>query len=190
MPYYVLDFLPLSKIARYVQSLIQKTQKLDSKNVKRLDTNETHIASNKGETVIQGPLILMYDKQGVPVLRLKMGYDAESAAFVNQLMNASGEITYYVDSNGNLVVERGTFKGSITIGTGNDVFKAGNEGIWLGHAEYALAPFRVSKDGTAVATNLTAVGGIIKGGSFRNADETMEVSFSGNEFRIGEVGAS
>lgn len=146
--------------------------KLDSKNVGRLDTNETVIKSKDGETHISGPLLLMYDKQGTPVLRLKMGYDAASLNFVYQLMNAAGDITVNIDSNGDLTVERGTFKGSITIGTGNNVFKADSNGIYLGNAVFASAPFRVAMDGSATATSLTVIGGSITGSSITGSTIT------------------
>jgi hypothetical protein len=152
--------------------------RLDSKNVGRLDTNETVIKSKNGETHISGPLLLMHDAQGTPVLRLKMGYDAASTNFVHQLMNAAGEITVSLDSNGDLVVERGTFKGSITIGTGDNVFKADSNGIYLGNAVYADAPFRVSMAGGARFTNLTVIGGSITGGTITGG--TFRTSLPGN----------
>lgn len=159
-----------------LEALNWMMSKLDSRNVKRLDTNETHIASKDGETVISGPLLLMYDKQGVPVLRVKMGYDADSLDFVFQLMNATGDITIDIDSNGNITVERGTFKGSITIGSGNNVFKADSNGIYLGHAVFASAPFRVAMDGSAVVTNITIIGG-----TFKTADDGNDrIVFDGN----------
>ncbi|MEN6313261.1 MAG: hypothetical protein ABFD25_03315 [Clostridiaceae bacterium] len=135
---------------------------LDSDNVKKLNTNKTSIRSNNGETEIDGPLLIMKDKQETPVIRLKMGYDIDSLDFVYQLMNAVGDVTVNIDSGGNLTVERGTFKGSITIGTNNNVFKAdGATGIWLGHTDFASAPFKVGLDGAATATNLAITGGSI-----------------------------
>lgn len=112
-----------------------------------------------------------------------MGYDPASLDFVYRLMNADGDVTVNIDSSGNLTVERGAFKGSITIGTDTNVFKAdGATGIWLGHADFASAPFKVGIDGAATATNLTVVGGIISGstisgGKFENASGTgwMEI---------------
>jgi len=153
-----------------VQQLQWILQHLDSSNVTRLDTSRTVIRSNAGETQIDGPLLVMKDKQGTPVIRLLMGYDSASLDFVYQLMNAAGDITVDIDSSGNLTVERGTFKGSITIGTGNNVFKAdGATGIWLGHADFASAPFKVGIDGSATATNLTIVGGVITGSTIQTA---------------------
>jgi hypothetical protein len=72
--------------------------KLDSRNVKRLDTNETHISSADGETVIQGPLLLMYDKQNPPVLRLQLGYDSSTGNFTFMLMDVDGNVTLGLNS--------------------------------------------------------------------------------------------
>jgi hypothetical protein len=143
---------------------------LDSSNVKNVVTESTSIRSRHGETTIQGPLLIMKDKQGTPVVRLKMGYDKASTDFVYQLMNAAGDITVNIDSNGDLTVERGTFKGSITIGTGNNVIKAnGTDGLWVGHADFVSAPFRVNLAGGVTATNLTVVGGTITGATIQTA---------------------
>lgn len=87
------------------------TSKLSSKNVKRLDTNETVIKSKNGETYINGPTLEMKDSDGT--LRLKQGWDVEELLFVFKLYNTLGLITVDIDSNGELVVEKGTFKGDI-----------------------------------------------------------------------------
>jgi hypothetical protein len=102
-------------------------RKLDSKNVKRLFTEECDIASTEGETQIKGPLILMYDKQDPPVLRRKIGYDPDSSLFVDEWYNPLGVLTAYIDTNGKLIVVDGEFKGTIDIGSGNfTVDAAGN----------------------------------------------------------------
>jgi len=164
--------------ADVVQQLQWVLQHLDSANVTKLNTSRTVIRSNAGETTIDGPLLVMKDKQGTPVIRLLMGYDSASLDFVYQLMNAAGDITVDIDSSGNLTVERGTFKGSITIGTGNNVFKAdGATGIWLGHADFASAPFKVGIDGAATATNLTVTGGTIRTAAVGN--DRIEITSSG-----------
>ena len=155
---------------------------LDSKNVKRIDTNETVIRSADGETRINGPLIQMYDKQGTPILRLQAGYDAATLDFVFQLLNSAGDITVSMDSStGNIIVERGTFKGSITIGTGNNVFKADSNGIYLGNALFASAPFRVTMTGAATASNLTIEGGTITG-------VTISIGTGNNVFKVDSNG--
>lgn len=44
--------------------------------------------------------------------------------------------------------------GSISIGSGNNIFKADSNGIYLGNATFASAPFRVSMNGSTVVSSL------------------------------------
>jgi len=48
--------------------------------------------------------------------------------------------------------------GSIAIGSSNAIFKADSNGIYLGNATFASAPFRVDMNGNVTANNLTAIG--------------------------------
>lgn len=50
-------------------------------------------------------------------------------------------------------------------GYGNKVFGSSEEGIWLGAADFADAPFRVDMEGNAVLTSVTASGYIQVGGA-------------------------
>jgi len=60
----------------------------------------------------------------------------------------------------------GTLSGiSVMIGTGNNVFKADANGIYLGHATFASAPFRVTPAGAVTATSIAITGGVIDGTS-------------------------
>lgn len=66
---------------------------------------------------------------------------------------------------GTLVAAGGQFSGeitggTITIGSGNNVFKAGTAGISLGHATFGSAPFRVTAAGALTATNANISGTI------------------------------
>ncbi|MCX6826859.1 MAG: hypothetical protein NTV06_06310, partial [candidate division Zixibacteria bacterium] len=49
--------------------------------------------------------------------------------------------------------------GTITIGSGNNVFKADSNGIYLGNAVFGSAPFRVSMTGAANVSDLTIANG-------------------------------
>lgn len=79
------------------------------------------------------------------------------------------------------VVQASSFiGGDIAIGSGNDIFKADAEGIYLGHADFASAPFSVDMDG-----HMIAVGGefsgeitasIITGGQINGSTITGAVS--------------
>lgn len=83
------------------------TSKLNSRNVKRLDTNETVIKSADGTTEIEGPILVQKDSNGTT--RLMQGYDKSTDTFVYALFNASGNQTVGIDSSGNA-----TFTGDIT----------------------------------------------------------------------------
>ena len=85
-------------------------------------------------------------------------------------------------STGTLAINgSGTFTGSLSIGSGNAVFKADPDslttpGIWLGNANYLSAPFRVSKTGS-----LTASAGYIGGwklldNSLQNDAGTLKIN--------------
>jgi len=85
-------------------------------------------------------------------------------------------------STGTLAINgSGTFTGSLSIGSGNTVFKADPDslttpGIWLGHDNYLSAPFRVSKTGS-----LTASAGYIGGwklldNSLQNDAGTLKIN--------------
>ncbi len=55
---------------------------------------------------------------------------------------------------GDITGSTGTFSGSITIGTGNNVVKAdGTDGLWVGHANFDSAPFKVSLAGAITSTS-------------------------------------
>jgi hypothetical protein len=77
--------------------------------------------------------------------------------------------------SGDLSAAGGTFSGAlsggtISIGSGNNIFKADSNGIYLGNATFASAPFRVSMAGALTATSATITGTInVTGG---NAETT------------------
>jgi hypothetical protein len=99
---------------------------LSSKNVKRIDTTETSVKSRDGETQIAGPLLMMYDKQTPPVLRLKMGYDAETGKFIFQMYDATGALTLSENDAGEAV-----FSGNIA--TLKDAYVGNN--LYIGNME-------------------------------------------------------
>jgi len=61
-------------------------------------------------------------------------------------------------SNGDVEFESGKFRGDITIGSGENVFKADSQGIYLGSATFANAPFSVSMAG-ALKSESGEIGG-------------------------------
>jgi hypothetical protein len=82
-----------------------------------------------------------------------------SASFAGNLSAAGGTFA------GSLSAAEGTFigalsGGTISIGSGNSIFKADSNGIYLGNATFASALFRVSMSGALVATSATITGAI------------------------------
>ena len=61
---------------------------------------------------------------------------------------------------GNLSAAGGTFTGNVSIGSGSSIFKADTNGIYLGNATFASAPFRVNINGGLVSTNANISGEI------------------------------
>jgi len=65
---------------------------------------------------------------------------------------------FYVNSDGNIITV-----GYIEIGVGNAVFKADDNGIYLGNQDFNLAPFRVDLSGNAYMSKLTATNADVSG---------------------------
>jgi len=82
-------------------------QNIDSTNVTRLNTNITSITSEDGETIIDGPLLKMYD--ATPTLRLEMGYDGTDFTF--EMYDESSNKTIDIESDGTAVL-----RGKVDIG--------------------------------------------------------------------------
>jgi hypothetical protein len=84
---------------------------------------------------------------------------AAGGTFSGNLSAAGGTFT------GNLSAAGGTFSGAlsggtISIGSGNSIFKADSNGIYLGNATFGSAPFRVAPNGELTATSATISGTI------------------------------
>jgi len=109
---------------------------LNSKNVKRLDTNETVVSSNDGTTTITGPILIQKDGDGVT--RLMQGYDSATDTFIYALFNASGTQTVGINSTGNA-----TFTGDI-IGSTIQTAADGNARIEL--TSSGLASYNASDE--------------------------------------------
>jgi hypothetical protein len=104
------NFKPADSTENTILELIRQMgwmfSKLDSKNVKRLDTNETTVKSADGTTYINGPVLEMRDS--TTQMRLEMGYEASSGDFIFKLYDAAGNLTIDLNSLGEAV-----FKGNI-----------------------------------------------------------------------------
>ena len=94
-----------------------------------------------------------------------------TATFAGTLSAAAGTLG---------AVTAGTFTGiTIAIGTANNIFKADSNGIYLGNATFASAPFSVSMAGAVMASNLTITGGSITIGSNSSIDSSGNATFIG-----------
>ena len=98
----------------------------------------------------------------------------------------AGTTGWRMDADGNLDANTGTFRGDITIGTGNNVFKADSNGIYLGDATYASAPFRVSMAGALAASSVNVSGAITTGVGSDIKGEYIE-SLSVSKLTTGEI---
>jgi hypothetical protein len=93
---------------------------------------------------------IVFAVAGVPTITLDGA--TGSATFAGTLSAAAGTLGS---------ITAGTFTGiTIAIGTGNDIFKADSNGIYLGNATFASAPFRVTMAGALTATSATITGDI------------------------------
>lgn len=93
----------------------------------------------------------------------------------------------YADTDGNLIL-----KGHMQIGSGSSIFKADNNGIYLGSSNYNYAPFRVDLLGNLTATSANIQGNIdcssLKIAGTNVLDELNR--FNGNYLSEKSVGAS
>jgi hypothetical protein len=95
---------------------------------------------------------------------------ATSGTFAGSLSSADGTFTGTLSGvdgtfSGSLSSASGTFTGAlsggtISIGSGNSIFKADSNGIYLGNATFGSAPFRVTPTGALTATNATITGDV------------------------------
>jgi hypothetical protein len=69
--------------------------------------------------------------------------------------------------------------GSISIGTGNTIFKADASGIYLGNATFGSAPFRVDMNGAVTASSLTLTNASVGAGSSYTGN-TIAETYIGN----------
>lgn len=77
-------------------------------------------------------------------------------------------------------ITTGTLSGiSISIGIGDNVFKADSHGIYLGDSTYSDAPFRVNMDGDVFASSITLENALISTGSTYQGN-TIDATYIGN----------
>lgn len=99
-----------------------------------------------------------------------------------------GSAPLRVNMDGDLVASNATITGDIvtgstvTIGTSNSIFKADSNGIYLGNATFASAPFNVSMAGALVSTSGTIAGWTVGANSLSKG--TASLSSSGTDGAI------
>lgn len=71
--------------------------------------------------------------------------------------------------------------GNIAIGSGNNIFKADENGIYLGNASFSSAPFRVNMAGQVTSSDITITGGNITGAANINVTSDVRV---GNKIHL------
>jgi hypothetical protein len=93
--------------------------------------------------------------------------------------------------SGNTVSGNTITGGTIAIGSGNTIFKADTNGIYLGNATFGSAPFRVTPAGALTATNASITGSItsssISGGTISGTTitgSTLTTAASGNRVHV------
>jgi hypothetical protein len=110
---------------------------------------------------------------------------------------------FYIDLAGNayfkgdISAASGTFTGNLSIGTGNTIFKADSNGIYLGNATFASAPFSVTPAGVLKATSGTIANWTLSATSLQTgAFDTVSTMYFGtsglslsNTFKVTAAGA-
>lgn len=80
----------------------------------------------------------------------------------------------------------GTFTGDLSAGSGNSIFKADSNGIYLGNASYSSAPFSVSRSGVIKAESGT-IGGWTLGTTFLQGNN---LKLDNNQIVVGATSSS
>lgn len=97
-----------------------------------------------------------------------------------------------VTMRGTMYASAGSFSGDIAIGTADTIFKADSNGIYLGDATFADAPFKVSQAGELTALNAVLSATLTAGGSIAGTNIKIENSeliiISGTSFTSPSVG--
>lgn len=97
-----------------------------------------------------------------------------------------GSSTQYLSYNG---VDALTFTGNLSVGSGSSILKADTNGLYLGNATFASAPFRVTPQGGVTATNVQISNASITGGTFTINGGVFSVQSNGyTQFTAGKVG--
>ena len=120
----------------------------------------------------------------------RLSMDSTGLTMGNNIsINSSGNATF----SGNLSAAGGSFAGSLAVGSSNNILKVDTLGnLHIGHANFASAPFKVTKAGAITATSgtigvvtLGATKMYIGAGNMENSDTQLYIDNSGN-FSLGD----
>ncbi len=155
-----------SEIINLQEGLDYFSQNLNHHNVKTLFTEYCDIKSEHGETVIDGPLVLMYSATDSTTLRLRMGFN--SSEFVFELYDLAGNEVISLDSSGDAVFS-GTMRTSEEAFIGRNIYIANSSdspstdvyrGLWINAGTtYQVA---LVNDSTGGAARLNAYGWLLE----------------------------
>jgi hypothetical protein len=98
------------------------------------------------------------------------------AVYSNRLSLKSSTNSLLWDGTNLTINGGGTFTGSLSIGTSNSIFKADTQGIYLGHADFSSAPFRVSAAGAIRSTSGEIAGWTIGANTLSKNNVTLDSS--------------
>jgi hypothetical protein len=98
------------------------------------------------------------------------------AVYSNRLSLKSATNSLLWDGTNLTINGGGTFTGSLSIGTSNSIFKADTQGIYLGHADFSSAPFRVSAAGAIRSTSGEIAGWTIGANTLSKNNVTLDSS--------------
>ena len=109
-----------------------------------------------------------------------LGYVSGDNRYKFSIGDSSGEKLTFDDGDlsitGDINATSGLFEGSIAIGSGNNIFKADSNGIYLGNATFASAPFRVTPAGALTATDANITGAVTATSLTINEGATLAAS--------------
>lgn len=87
--------------------------------------------------------------------KIRSGMNATDGIFIEKYESSQWNKKLYADIDGNLII-----KGFIEIGSGNTIFKADSNGIYLGSSDFNYAPFKVNLLGYLTASGADIQGSI------------------------------
>jgi hypothetical protein len=154
------DFFVAAKIGLFEDSYVQSTLNIGSNNNGGVSTANITLAGGTaypyfslGQTTAG-----VYNATGVFIGAISGSTNTE---YKMSLKSASNSLLW--DGTSLTINGAGTFSGAlsggtISIGSGNSIFRATTDGIWLGNAVFADAPFSVSAAGALKATSANITG--------------------------------